>query len=87
MEEKFKLINDDNAVDLFSEVSLDNATDGIVAEEILYIRVHVYDNQANDDIEDGAFEITTRAADPALSLELVDSQIALSPVLLPAGFS
>ena len=70
--------NDDNAVDLFSEVSLDNATDGIVAEEILYIRVHVYDNKANDDIEDGAFEITTRAADPALSLELVDSQTALS---------
>jgi hypothetical protein len=49
-----------------------------MAEEILYVRVHVYLNEIDDSILDGAFEITARAADPVLSLELVDSQTALS---------
>ena len=58
---------DDDTTGLFSTVSLTNAADGIIAGEFLLIRVYRYANGINDDTdEDGEFQISAYAANPAL---------------------
>jgi len=70
---------DDDGNGLFSQVILSNAADGIVAGQVLLVRVYRYANGVNDDTaEDGEFQIAAHAADPTLSTDFVENQVALS---------
>lgn len=70
---------DDDGNGLFSQVILSNAADGIVAGQVLLVRVYRYANGPNDDIaEDGEFQIAAHAADPTLSTDSLENQVALS---------
>jgi hypothetical protein len=61
-----------------SEVSLTGA-DGISPDDILWVRIHEYNNSANDGVDDGEFEIVASAADATLSTEVFEKNtVALS---------
>ena len=57
--------NDDGGAGSFSEAVLTGLTSG----DILFIRVHLYNNSAPTDSDDGAFQIAAHSVDPTLSLK------------------